>query len=64
MPPQELRVFIHAARRASFRAADDELGASPAYVSKRISMLEETPKVRLFHRTTRRVSLTERSELM
>jgi LysR family transcriptional activator of dmlA len=57
-------VFINAARRASFRAAGDELGASRVYVSKRISMLEETPKIRLFHRTTRRVSLTERGELM
>jgi LysR family transcriptional activator of dmlA len=64
IPPQDLRVFIHAARRASFRAAADELSASPAYVSKRILMLEKTLKVKLFHRTTRRVSLTERGELM
>jgi LysR family transcriptional regulator, transcriptional activator for dmlA len=62
--PQDLRVFIHAARRANFAAAAIELGASPAYVSKRIAMLEETLKVKLFHRTTRHVSVTERGELM
>jgi LysR family transcriptional regulator, transcriptional activator for dmlA len=62
--PQDLRVFIHAARCASFAAAAHALGASPAYVSKRIAMLEETLKVKLFHRTTRHVSVTERGELM
>jgi hypothetical protein len=43
IPPQDLRVFIHGARRASFRTAADELGA---YVSKRISMLKETLEVK------------------
>jgi LysR family transcriptional activator of dmlA len=62
--PQDLRVFIHAARRASFAAAAHELGASPAYVSKRIAILERTLRVTLFHRTTRNVSLTGRGELM
>jgi LysR family transcriptional activator of dmlA len=64
IPPQDLRVFIHAARCASFAAAASELGASPAYVSKRVAMLEDVLRVKLFHRTTRRVSLTERGELM
>jgi LysR family transcriptional activator of dmlA len=64
IPPQDLRVFIHAARRASFAAAADELGASPAYVSKRIALLEEALRVKLFYRSTRRVSLTERGELI
>jgi LysR family transcriptional activator of dmlA len=64
IPPQDLRVFIHAARRASFAAAAQELGASPAYVSKRIALLEDTLKVKLFHRTTRNVTVTERGELM
>ena len=62
--PQDLRVFISAARRASFAAAAQELGASPAYISKRIAMLEDQLKVKLFLRTTRLVSLTERGELM
>ena len=59
IPPQDLRVFIQAARQASFAAAANELGTSPAYVSKRIALLEGTLKVKLFHRSTRRVSLPE-----
>ena len=62
--PQDLEVFIHAARLASFAAAAQELGASPAYISKRIALLEEALRVKLFHRSTRHVSLTERGEVM
>ncbi len=62
--PQDLQVFIHAARLASFAAAAQELGASPAYISKRIAILEDSLGVKLFHRTTRHVSLTERGEVM
>ena len=62
IPPQDLRVFVEAARRASFAAAAEGMGASPAYVSKRIAIMEQTLKVKLFHRSTRRVSLTERGE--
>ncbi len=62
--PQDLRVLIYVARLASFAAAAKRLGASPAYVSKRIAILEDALKVKLFVRTTRRVSLTERGELM
>nr|WP_232540026.1 LysR family transcriptional regulator [Azohydromonas aeria] len=58
----DLRVFCVAARRASFAATAQELGASPAYVSKRIAILEEALGVRLFHRTARRVSVTEEGE--
>lgn len=35
---------------------------SPAFVSKRVRMLEEQLKVSLFHRTTRRVTLTDEGE--
>jgi LysR family transcriptional activator of dmlA len=48
-----------AARKGSFSAAAEELGASPAYVSKRIGILEDSLGVRLFHRTTRHMSITE-----
>jgi LysR family transcriptional activator of dmlA len=64
MNPQDLRVLIHVARLASFAAAAKEMGTSPAYISKRIAILENARKAKLFHRTTRRVSLTERGELM
>jgi LysR family transcriptional activator of dmlA len=64
IPPQDLRVFVQAARHASFAATASELGQSRAYVSKRIALLERSLKVKLFHRSSRRVSLTERGETM
>jgi LysR family transcriptional regulator, transcriptional activator for dmlA len=64
IPPQDLRVFLQAARQASFASAASQLGTSPAYISKRIALLERTLKTKLFHRSTRRVSLTERGEVM
>jgi LysR family transcriptional activator of dmlA len=59
---EDLRVFAMAARKASFAAAAAELGMSPAYVSKRIGILEDTLGIKLFHRTTRRVTITEDGE--
>lgn len=57
--PADLRVFLTVARKTSFVAAAEELGQSPAYISKRIKILESVLKTKLFHRTTRRVVLTE-----
>jgi hypothetical protein len=58
----DLRLFYVAARRSSFVATAAELGASPAFVSKRIAILEKTLRVTLFHRTTRRIAITEEGE--
>lgn len=60
--PEDLRVFLTVIRKAGFAAAADELGLSPAYVSKRIQILETTLATRLLHRTSRRVALTEDGE--
>jgi LysR family transcriptional activator of dmlA len=60
--PEDLRVFLTVIRKAGFAAAADELGLSPAYVSKRIQILESTLSTRLLHRTSRRVALTEDGE--
>lgn len=60
--PEDLRVFLTVIRKASFAAAAEELGQSPAYVSKRIHILESTLGTRLLHRTTRRIALTEDGE--
>ncbi|MEH6652494.1 MAG: LysR substrate-binding domain-containing protein [Motiliproteus sp.] len=60
--PEDLRVFLTVVRKQGFSTAAEELGQSPAYVSKRIQILEATLKTRLLHRTTRRVSLTEDGE--
>lgn len=59
---EDLRVFTVVARKSSFAAAAEELGASPAYVTKRIRLLEAELGVRLLHRTTRRVTVTEEGE--
>ncbi|EPJ7086274.1 LysR substrate-binding domain-containing protein [Citrobacter amalonaticus] len=58
----DLRVFILVARRAGFAAVAQDLGVSPAYVSKRIALLEQNLNVVLLHRTTRRVTITEEGE--
>ncbi len=57
--PDDLRVFATVVRKASFARAATELGQSPAYVSKRIQVLESMLGTRLLHRTTRRVAMTE-----
>lgn len=60
--PEDLRVFLTVIRQHGFAAAADELGLSPAYVSKRIQILETTLGTRLLHRTSRRIALTEDGE--
>ncbi|MFL9925387.1 LysR substrate-binding domain-containing protein [Herbaspirillum lusitanum] len=60
--PDDLRVFIAVVRKSSFSQAADELGASAAYVSKRVRLLEQDLSTRLFHRTTRSVVITEEGE--
>ncbi|CAD5375151.1 putative DNA-binding transcriptional regulator [Rubrivivax sp. A210] len=58
----DLQVFCIAARKAGFAAAATELGMSPAYVSKRIAVLEKALGVTLFHRAARRVTVTDEGE--
>ena len=58
----DLRVFCLAARKASFAATAVELGTSPAYISKRIAILEKALGVTLFHRSARRVTITDDGE--
>jgi len=50
--------FACAARHGSFARAGRELGVTPSTVAKRILRLEEQLGVKLFHRTTRQVTLT------
>lgn len=58
----DLRVLAAVVRNAGFAEAATALGMSAAYVSKRIRVLEEGLGVRLLHRTTRRVALTQDGE--
>src|SRR3712207_5166652 len=54
-----LTSFISVARTGSFVRAASEEGVSTASLSRTIKQLEDEIGVRLFHRTTRKVSLTE-----
>ena len=58
----ELRVFILVAEMLSFTRAADALDVSVAVVTRAIKKLEKELGVRLFHRTTRKVTLTEAGE--
>lgn len=61
---EDFRVFLAVVRKHSFLGAAKELGQSPAYVSKRIQMLERALKVRLLYRTSRHIALTDDGELV
>lgn len=54
--------FASAARHAGFAGAARSLGLSPSAVAKNVARLEAQLGVRLFHRTTRRVTLSAEGE--
>jgi len=54
-----IELFCQAAELASFSAAANAMGITPAAVSRSIARLEERLGVRLFIRTTRRIRLTD-----
>lgn len=55
-------VFVAVIENGGFSAAARTLGISKSAVSKRVNQLEERLGVRLLHRTTRKLSLTEAGE--
>lgn len=57
-----LPAFIHAAQALNFSAAARNLSVTPAAVSKNIKALEKELGVRLFHRTTHSLTLTDDGE--
>lgn len=59
LPFPGLLAFAAVARHRSFTRAASELDVTPTAISKTIKQLETLLGVRLFHRTTRSVSLTE-----
>jgi DNA-binding transcriptional LysR family regulator len=59
---QQFLAFAQTARRGSFAAAARDLGGSPSTLAKSVARLETTLGVKLFHRTTRQVSLTSDGE--
>ena len=60
-PPslESLRCFVEAARLLNFRAASRAVALTPAALGQRIAQLEAQIGRPLFHRTTRRVTLSE-----
>lgn len=54
-----MRVFVSAAQGGSLSAAARHLGMSPSMATKHVDALESRFGIKLFHRTTRRLSLTE-----
>lgn len=60
MPPlPQLRSFEAAARRGSFKLAADELHVTPSAISHAVQSLEDYLGVRLFHRQTRKLVMTD-----
>lgn len=59
---QGLVSFIESASGGSFTAAAAKLDLTPAAVSKNVMRLEQQLQVRLFNRTTRRLTLTEEGQ--
>jgi DNA-binding transcriptional LysR family regulator len=55
----DLNVFVAVADHLSFRAAASQLGVTPSALSHSMRQLEERLGIRLLHRTTRSVSLTD-----
>ena len=55
----ELNAVVAVARLSSFRKAAAELGISPSAISQTVAGLETDLGMRLFHRTTRSVALTQ-----
>lgn len=56
---QHMSVFARVVSAGSFSAAARDLGVSTAVVSRRVAALEARLGIRLLHRTTRRLALTD-----
>lgn len=57
-----LESFVRSAELGSFSGAARRLGLTPAAVSRNVAALEANLKLRLFHRSTRSLTLTEAGE--
>lgn len=59
-----LESFVRSAEHGSFSEAARRLALTPAAVSRNVAMLERNLGVRLFHRSTRRLTLTEAGDAL
>ena len=60
---ESMSAFVAVARAAGFSAAGRDLGIPLATISRRVAELETELGVRLLHRTTRRVVLTDQGQI-
>lgn len=59
----DMALFVEVVKAKSFRRAGEAIGMPIATVSRRISGLEKAIGLRLLHRTTRRIEMTEAGQL-
>lgn len=59
----DMALFVEVAHARSFRGASDATGVPNSTLSRRISALEKAVGLRLLHRTTRKVELTEAGQI-
>lgn len=62
-PLRDMSLFVEVARARSFRRAAEALGMPSSTLSRRILALERAIGLRLLHRTTRRIELTEAGQI-
>ena len=60
---ESLRAFVRVVEVGSFSAAGRQLDMAPSSVSRQINEIENQLTARLFHRTTRKLSLTEAGQI-
>ncbi len=60
---EHLKLFVRIASTKNISKAGSELGLSPAVSSSHMNKLEDSLGVKLIHRTTRKVSLTEEGQV-
>ena len=63
MNMEHLKLFVRIAATHNISKAGSELGLSPAVSSSHMNKLESVLGVKLFHRTTRKVSLTDEGQI-
>lgn len=59
----DMALFVEVVKAKSFRGAANTIGMPNSTLSRRISSLEKTIGLRLLHRTTRKINLTEAGQI-
>ncbi|ACO77862.1 transcriptional regulator, LysR family [Azotobacter vinelandii CA] len=60
---KDMALFVEVVKAKGFRSAADALGMPNSTLSRRISELEKSIGLRLLHRTTRKIELTEAGQI-